>query len=321
MWRPPILQQPNIVFDVERLNGKPGDRIGVGDPIILKWTVQNASLIDIDLVDGNGSRNPLQHDIDASVGEYRIPGGFSKTTDLVITAKNGSGDKSEERRIKIVIDFEEASIRFLTPSGQTVRMDGAVRGPCPGMNIAWEITGKAIRNVTFDGETVKLKDERCKSVFPPSASYDLVVNYSNDHDPTVKKFLVLAEVPTPTPVPSPTPSPTPPRCDPSNQFNVIWPEGSDKGKKRAATAIKKGDRVILTWDVKGADSVKITQDEGNGTSLLPTNSQPSGRVEVSPQRRTTYTLILVKSGQEVVCKSVPVTVNCRGFAPNLKFSK
>lgn len=321
MWRPPILQQPNIVFDVERLNGKPGDRIGVGDPIILKWKVQNASLIDIYRVDESGTRIQLQQDFDASVGEYRIPGGLTKTTDLVIIAKNGSGDKSEERRIKIEIDFEEANIHFLTPSGQRVRLDGSVSGPCPGMNIAWEITGKAIRNVTFDGETVKLKDERCKPVFPPSSSYDLVVNYNNDHDPTVRKFLVLAEVPTPTPVPSPTPSPTPPRCDPSNVFNVIWPEGSDKGKKRAATAIKKGDRVLLTWDVKGADSVRIMQDEGNGTSLLPTSSQVSGNVEISPQRRTTYTLILVKSGQEVVCKSVPVTVNCRGFAPNLKFSK
>lgn len=272
------------------------------------WDAPYASVVDIYQVGENGALKEIVKNHNAGEKKFTISSGFEKTVKLRVIARNSFGQA--EKDIEVPINFVPARVQFNPTSPVRIVLDPASGGQSAGIKIGWVVEGKAISGVTFDGESVEKNDSRYKYPTAPT-TYDLVVNYSNGQPSLVRKFEVIVITPTPTPPPSPTPSPTPPRCDPSNQFNVIWPEGSGKAAKRPATAIKKGDGVMLAWDVKGADSVRIMQDEGSGSSLLSTGSQVSGSVPISPQRKTTYTLILVKSGQEVVCKSVAVAVKCR----------
>lgn len=310
MWRTPEFQQmPGITLGVNREGGNPDDPIRAGEPVTVTWDAPYASVVDIYQVGENDVLKPIVKEFDARKQEFRITNGFDKTVKLRVIARNSFGQA--EKDIEVPINFVPARVQFNPTSPVRIVLDPASGGQSAGIKIEWVVEGKAISGVTFDGESVEKTDSRYK--YPmASTTYDLVVNYSNNQPSLVRKFEVVVITPTPTPIPSPTSTPPAPECF---TFKAEWPTGSDKAAKRNANSIKKGDRVLLVWDVKGADSIRITQNDGVGDSNLTQTNQPSGQVDISPQRTTSYSLIAIKAGQPVKCNPVTVTVNCKYFSP------
>lgn len=309
--QPPIASLSKL--DVNREGGNPDDPIKAGDSVTVTWNAPNASVVDIYQVGDNDALKTIVKDHKAEDQKFTITGGFDKMVKLRVVARNSFGQA--EKDIDVPIDFVPAKVQFNPTSPVRLVLDPSSGGQSPGIKIGWVVEGKAISGVTFDGEAVEKIDSRYKY---PSASttYDLAVNYSNNQKSLVRKFDVVVIIPTPTPPPSPTPTPPAPECF---RFRPEWPVGSDKAAKRNANSIKKGDQVLLVWEVKGADSIRIMQNDGVGDSNLTQTNQASGQVDISPQRTTSYSLIAVKAGQQITCRPVTVTVNCREVKPTPPF--
>lgn len=304
--------KPEFVEEVsfKRKGGKLEDKIEAGDEVEVSWIVRRASSVDIFRVIKGKPPEEIKTGLKAS--DSYTTGKLESNVILQLVARNFFGEAQIDKEIPV--GFQEARIIFLTPDPRRLMLDESRHAL---LNVEWKVEighKEFIKEVSIDGQKV-IESNGIYSYateIEGAKIFEVAVHYTNRDTPTSKPYRVMVDSPTPTPIPSPTPSPTPPRCDPSNQFSVIWPEKSDKAAKRPPTAIKKGDQVFLTWNVHGADSVRIMkEEEGSGRTMLQTDSQASGSVEINPQRRTNYTLILVKSGQEVECKSVSVAVKCR----------
>jgi len=310
MWRTPEFQQmPGITLDLDQEGRNPDDPIKAGEPVTVIWDAPYATVVDIYQVGDNDALKTIVKDHNAGEQKFTISRGFDKTVKLRVVARNSFGQA--EKDIEVPIDFVPARVQFNPTSPVRLVLDPSSGGQSAGIKIGWGVEGKAISGVTFDGEAVEKIDSRYK--YPTaSTTYDLAVNYSNNQPPLVRKFDVVVVIPTPTPPPSPTPTPPAPECF---TFKAEWPVGSDKAAKRNANSIKKGDQVLLVWEVKGADSIRIMQNDGVGDSNLTQTNQASGQVDISPQRTTSYSLIAVKAGQQITCRPVTVTVNCKYFSP------
>lgn len=316
---------PSIEPTISGADGNQGRPSEAGEPIKVTWKTNNAKFVDIYLVTENGSRQPLKdgqgkdvQGIDAARGEFIIERGFDKSVDLVLVARNDFSSPVE-KRIPVVINFPEAKIDIITENPKRLRLNETGHAET---TVEWQIIGgKFIKGVTFDGKpAIKAGDKYVQSIFPEgNKQYAIQVVYTNGHEATTDYFQVIVDQPTPTPPPpSPTPSPTP-LTDCS--LSAIWPAGMVERmeRRRNATNIHRGDVIGLKWEVRDADRIKITQQtDGNGpTTLLESTRVADKREGIPPlERSTTFTLIAFKNGQQTICNSVKIIVNCQDRFPN-----
>ncbi len=303
-----ILLKPK--FEIEKTGFKP-DKIEAGDKVEVFWKALRASTVDIYQVMGNQQqpKSLLQNRAGSSEGEEIGP--FEKDIELLFIARNFWGE--DRTTLPIPVGFQEATIRFITENPKRLQLTetGSV-----DMSVEFEVVkGKFISEVTINGDPVTEVAGKYSYPISPEGSkqYVVEVRYSNSQKVTKDTFRVIVDKPTPTPSATPTPSPTP-LTDCS--LSAIWPATvvERMERRRNATNIHRGDMIDLKWEVRDADRIKITQQtDGNGPTTFLESTRVADKQEVIPplKRSTTFTLIAFKNGQQTICNSVRIVVNCK----------